>query len=186
MLKKLSISFLFLLITAFAHAQSIEPGYVIESGQKFDTKRIIALAAEHNLDLGAIQNPMLFSAIDEWYGTPYRYSGESKNGIDCSGFVTVLYNKIHNLQLTGGSRDIYTRCAPVSKNDLKEGDLLFFTINKKRISHVGYYLSNNKFIHAATRGGVLISDLEEPYYKRYFYRAGRIEKFFDTDFRPAM
>lgn len=185
MLKALVPFFVFALFSFAVVAQENDQTPLNEGGA-VNTRRIIEMAANHDLDLGAIQHPELFSAIDEWYGTPYRFSGESKQGIDCSGFVTVLYKNIYNIQLTGGSRDIFNKCIPIDKQDLKEGDLLFFTIAGGRISHVGYYLSNNKFIHATTRGGVLISDLEEPYYKRYFYKAGRVEQLLHAEENTAL
>ena len=62
---------------------------------------------------------------------------------------------------------------PVGKDDLKEGDLVFFKIHSRRISHVGIYLGNNKFAHASSRG-VAISSLDDNYYSRYFYKGGRL------------
>jgi lipoprotein Spr len=109
-----------------------------------------------------------------WLGTSYKYAGNSNKGIDCSGLVKKVFGKIFNLQLSGGSSDIYTLTIPIEKELLQEGDLVFFKIAKNRISHVGIYLSNNKFIHASVKLGVIISDLNEPYYKKYFYAAGRL------------
>jgi lipoprotein Spr len=65
---------------------------------------------------------------------------------------------------------------PIKKSALKEGDLVFFKIKQKRISHVGVYVGNNKFAHASVQNGVIISDLDEPYYKMYFYKGGRVER----------
>jgi len=56
---------------------------------------------------------------------------------------------------------------------LGEGDLVFFKIKKKRISHIGIYLGNNKFAHASVKNGVIISDMDEPYYQKRFYSGGR-------------
>ena len=63
---------------------------------------------------------------------------------------------------------------PVNKEDLKEGDLVFFKIKSKAISHVGVYLGNNKFAHASSSRGVMISNLNEAYWKRYYYKGGRL------------
>jgi lipoprotein Spr len=62
---------------------------------------------------------------------------------------------------------------PIDKNELQEGDLVFFKIKSSSISHIGVYIGNNKFAHAATRG-VMISNLDEPYWKRYYYKGGRL------------
>jgi murein DD-endopeptidase / murein LD-carboxypeptidase len=57
---------------------------------------------------------------------------------------------------------------------MKEGDLVFFKIKKNIISHVGIYLGNGKFAHASMHSGIIVSDLDEPYYKKYFYKATRV------------
>ncbi|MNL77694.1 Peptidoglycan endopeptidase LytF precursor [compost metagenome] len=59
------------------------------------------------------------------------------------------------------------------KEDLKEGDLVFFSIHTKRISHVGVYLGNGMFVHASSSRGVMISDLDQAYWTRFYAGAGR-------------
>jgi murein DD-endopeptidase / murein LD-carboxypeptidase len=121
-----------------------------------------------------IDNLKLYSFIDEWYGVPYKYGGKDKKGIDCSNFASNLYDHIYNKSLSGSSASIFNQCKTITLKDLKEGDLLFFKIEKESISHIGVYLQNNKFVHATTKKGVMIDDLNEVYYKKYFYKAGRI------------
>lgn len=122
-----------------------------------------------------ITNIPLYEFIDDWYGTPYQYGGKTKKGIDCSGFAAELYKTIYNKDISGTSETIYEKCTTVSIKNLKEGDLLFFKIDKNRISHIGVYLQNNKFVHATTKKGVMIDDLDEAYYKKYFYKAGKLK-----------
>ena len=119
-------------------------------------------------------NPYLYNQIYNWIGTRYKYSGRTRKGIDCSGFVTEMYKDAYCVNLSGGSRDIWTCVKPVEKDNLQEGDLLFFKIRKGQISHVGIYLGNDKFAHATVNSGVTISDLNEEYYKKYFFKGGRI------------
>jgi murein DD-endopeptidase / murein LD-carboxypeptidase len=138
--------------------------------KKVETKYAELLGVNPN----SISNVELYSFIDEWYGVPYKYGGKNKNGIDCSNFTAILYKKIYNKALSGGSSSIFKQCDVVSAKKLKEGDLLFFKIEKDEISHIGIYLQNNKFVHATTKKGVMINDLDEAYYKKYFYKAGRI------------
>lgn len=131
-------------------------------------------ADRYEIHPGMIENPRFVHLFEDWKGTPYRYGGSSRKGIDCSGFVSMLYDSVYRELLLGGSADIYRKLRPIEKEELREGDLVFFRIKKNRISHVGLYLSNDKFIHATTRGGVIMSDLKEPYYRRYYYKAGRV------------
>lgn len=119
-------------------------------------------------------SPYLYYQVYDWVGTTYKYSGDTKKGIDCSGFVCEMYKNVYCTELMGGSRDIWTKVCPVEKADLKEGDILFFKIKKGSISHVGIYLGNNKFAHASVNRGVMINDLDETYYKNTFYKGGRL------------
>lgn len=132
-------------------------------------------AAILNVDKSNIENIKLYAFIDEWYGTPYKYGGKNKDGIDCSNFTSTLYSSIYNKSISGSSSSIFEKCSLISKNNLKEGDLVFFKIDGNNISHIGVYLQNNKFVHATTKKGVMIDDLDEPYYKKYFYKAGRLK-----------
>ncbi|MCB9174407.1 MAG: C40 family peptidase [Flavobacteriales bacterium] len=116
----------------------------------------------------------LYTVAYQWAETPYNYAGKSKKGIDCSGLVKKLYEKVYNMQLQGGSRDIYQQVIPIkNREDLIEGDLVFFKIYKNQISHVGLYLQDGNFIHASTRSGVIISNLNEDYYNKYYFSGGR-------------
>jgi lipoprotein Spr len=123
--------------------------------------------------LSATSNMKLFHFVYDWIGTPYHFGGGSRKGIDCSGFTKELYSEVFNLDIRRSSRDIFSTVSPVTKDELKEGDLVFFKIHSRRISHVGIYLGNNRFAHASSKG-VAISSLDDAYYSRYFYRGGRL------------
>jgi probable lipoprotein NlpC len=118
----------------------------------------------------------LLESMISWKGTPYRYGGSSKKGTDCSGFVTSVYNEVYGKQLQRSSKDMVKDVKYVSKKEMKAGDILFFKINGKSISHVGIYIANNKFIHASTKSGVVVNDLDQEYYVKTFYKAGRVKR----------
>ena len=117
----------------------------------------------------------LIETVTEWLGTPYRSGSASKKGTDCSGFVTRIYKEVYDIDLSRSSRSMFHDVRRISKSEVKEGDLIFFRRGPGQpIYHVGIYLKNNKFIHSATNGGVIISSLKENYYQRNFYAAGRV------------
>lgn len=145
-----------------------------EEPSKATVKKLqVKYAAMLGVDESRIDNEKLYIFIDEWYGVPYKYGGKSKAGVDCSGFTCILYKEALNRQIQGSAAGLYEMCKAVKKDDLEEGDLVFFKINSNKISHVGVYLQNNKFVHASTKRGIIINDLDEPYYKKYFFKGGR-------------
>lgn len=114
-----------------------------------------------------------------WIGTPYKYAGNGRDGVDCSGFTLAVYKNALNISLPRNSREQSVYCVPVEKNDLKPGDLLFFSGNRKEddVSHVGLYVGDNTMIHASSSMGVILSDLNSPYYTRTFKSAGYVSSF---------
>lgn len=124
-----------------------------------------------------INNIPLLQKIDEWWGTPYVLGGSSKRGVDCSYFTLDVMNAIYNTNLKRTAAEQYTQSEKIDWSDLKEGDLIFFkTDGSRSISHVGIYMTNNKFAHASTSQGVTISDLSEPYWQKRLYSLGRVLK----------
>jgi lipoprotein Spr len=123
-----------------------------------------------------ITNYDLYKFIDEWYSVPYKFAGRTKAGVDCSDLASLLFKQIYGITIGGTVTDIYKRCTPIKAAELQEGDLIFFKIKSKSLSHVGIYLQNHKFVHASVHAGVVISDLGEDYYKKYYWGAGRLIK----------
>jgi cell wall-associated NlpC family hydrolase len=124
--------------------------------------------------LNGNENRALLSEVMEWLGTPYKYGGHTRQGIDCSGLVNHIYLKVYNINLDRSSINMARSIHKVNKSHLKEGDLVFFRINNNNISHVGIYISNNKFVHSSTSRGVIISDMDQEYYRKRFAFGGRI------------
>ncbi|WP_317900206.1 C40 family peptidase [Aurantibacillus circumpalustris] len=122
-----------------------------------------------------IRNSKLYSFIDDWYGTPYKYGGCQKGGVDCSCFANLLYEKVYDKRIARSSVDIYKSCDEISIKEAKTGDFVFFKIGGNMVSHVGVYIWGNMFVHASNSRGVVINSLEEAYYKKYFFCAGKMK-----------
>lgn len=117
----------------------------------------------------------LIAAVTEWIGVPYKYGGCGKSGTDCSGFVNTIYKETYNYSLNRSAFDLLKDVEQIKRKDLKCGDLVFFITSGKKISHVGIYLNDSKFIHASSSRGVIVSDLNENYYAKAYSTAGRLK-----------
>jgi cell wall-associated NlpC family hydrolase len=110
-------------------------------------------------------------------GGKYVWGGTSPKGFDCSGYVQYLYKK-HNINLPRTALGQSKKGISVSKEHLQKGDLLFFLTDKKRgipVTHVGIYLGNGEFIHAASKKkGIIISPITHGYYAKKFVSAKRV------------
>lgn len=121
------------------------------------------------------KNKNLIETVADWLGTPYSYGRGSKRGTDCSGFVTSIYRDVYGIRLSRSSHSMYQEVKRVKRDNLRTGDLVFFKRGPKQpVFHVGIYLKNGKFIHSASNGGVRVSSLNERFYSKTYYAAGRV------------
>jgi len=117
----------------------------------------------------------LFYPIKTYIGTPYKFGGDTRRGMDCSGFVRQVFHESFKKELPHNASQQYLRTARVASLDLKLGDLVFFSMNKNgSVGHVGIYLGNNYFAHASTSYGVVVSSLRENYYQSRYIGGGRV------------
>lgn len=133
--------------------------------------------ARLDIKLGKKDNKKLYKELKRWLGTPYVYAAHTcGEGIDCSGMVMEVYLKIYNIKVHRNSaKMLEENCRVIDLDDLKEGDLVFFCTNgDSRVSHVGIYLKDNKFVHASSSRGVCVDDLRQNYYATHFYAAARV------------
>ena len=144
------------------------------------SKELQSISKKLGISVTTADNVTLYSEAANWIGTPYKYGGLSKSGVDCSGFTYLLYKAVYNKTLTRQSAGMLTdNCTRINKSQLKEGDLVFFRTDGKKTTtpnHVGVYLKNNKFVHASTSKGVVVSDLTSEYYTQNWISGGRVKK----------
>ncbi|WP_409422462.1 NlpC/P60 family protein [Pseudaeromonas sp. ZJS20] len=115
----------------------------------------------------------LFEQYHHWKGVPYRAGGQSRRGVDCSGFVQLTFAERFGLDLPRDTSGQATQGRPVSQQALQPGDLLFFKTGY-HTRHVGIYLKDRQFLHASTSHGVIISELDNPYWSRHYWQARRL------------
>lgn len=144
----------------------VEPAPVKHEPKEVSIKRI---AAEGN---------SLTKKALTYQGVRYRWGGTSRAGVDCSGFTTSVFLS-QGIKLPRTSIEQSHIGAAVGKTDLKPGDLVFFRTSRSyRVNHVGIYVGEGRFIHAATGAGhVMVSSLDEKYYLRCYATARRVADF---------
>lgn len=127
----------------------------------------------------AIQRRIVDEAM-EWMGTPYGYGRSDKGeATDCSGMVLVVYRDIAGVSLPRNSAMQADFSKKIHSREVTTGDLVFFATGKDpdRISHVGIMIDEDRFIHASSSKGVVISNVSSPYYTRTLRQFGRVLKF---------
>lgn len=137
--------------------------------------------ATHSIDYkGQLNDPiMTITLLSEqqriWAGTPYRLGGQSRNGIDCSAFVQTTFLNRFGISLPRTTRDQAQVGRKINKADIQTGDLVFFRTGRGPNGyHVGVYVKEDKFLHASTKGGVIYSSLNSPYWRKVYWQARRI------------
>jgi len=131
-------------------------------------------AAMMDVPANKITNNELYVFIDKWLNTKYQYGSQQNTGIDCSGFTQLLYDAVYKKKLARTSQSQYSNSTHInSRKNLQEGDLVFFTtVAGKKISHVGVYLQNDRFVNATSKG-VIISDMNLKYWNDRFVAGGK-------------
>lgn len=124
----------------------------------------------------AQEQSVLLSQAYRFLGVPYRRGGTTPKGFDCSGLVYYLHKNI-GISLPRTAHAQYLNSSPVAQSELQAGDLVFFRTRRgtQRITHVGVYVGDNKFIHSRSPGKrVTITSLSNSYYRARFVRGGRV------------
>jgi peptidoglycan endopeptidase LytE len=114
--------------------------------------------------------------VKNFLGVPYRLGGSTLKGIDCSAFVKKIY-EIFNVQLPRTAQEQFLFGRKVEKNELEEGDLVFFKTRRAHHAHVGIYIGDNQFVHASSRNKeVKVDNLLTPYFHQRFLRGVRVKE----------
>lgn len=177
MYKALIIPFLFIIQSVLG--QSIDNYFVginsldLKSDMNKNGLEQLSFTLYYNLTNTVQQQKLLTQAID-YIGTPYKYGGTSKKGIDCSAFTQTIYYLGLDITLTRTASSQYEEGVSVPRDSLVFGDLVFFHTRRKYVSHVGMYLGGNKFIHSSCKSGVTVSDLNDDYYSKRLIGAKRV------------
>jgi hypothetical protein len=150
---------------------SAESNSIIEKLSAIQFKYAMML----DVEVESLKNLALFSFIENWFGTRYRMGGATKKGIDCSALTSSLLMAVYGFAMPRTAREQYQATQHIKKNELREGDLVFFNTHGG-VSHVGLYLDNDYFVHASSSEGVTISSLNDDYYARRFICGGRVEE----------
>lgn len=126
-----------------------------------------------DVDVERITDAPLYNFVQDWTGTRYTMGGSTKNGIDCSAFTSALFLSVYSLAIPRTAREQYNASQRLSKEELNEGDLVFFN-TRGGVSHVGVYLNNGYFVHSCSSEGVRINNLSDAYYAKRFLGGGRL------------
>lgn len=115
------------------------------------------------------------SIAQDMLGAPYVYGGNSPDGFDCSGLVYYSYQAA-GIGVPRTTRAQYQASRPVSARELEPGDLVFFRLDGRAVTHVGLYRGNGEFIHApATGKEVTMASMANRYWRERFVRGGRFD-----------
>lgn len=151
-----------------------EPAVVAEKPSSPDTGRIEAMGSDRE-GTSNMNRQKMMSEIEDLLGVPYRYGGNTRFGMDCSGFVQTVFKKAMAVSLPRKAEDMFESGHSILKNELNFGDLVFFKdIENAKASHVGIYLDSGSFAHASVSEGIIISNLDESYYSQRYAGARRV------------
>src|SRR6201996_4383143 len=158
----------FVFILSSCHTRKVvmhgQPGEVVKPSSSIADKYADIIGVNKS----EIQNGRLYSFIDEWMGTRYKFGGQDHDGIDCSGLAQLLEQQVYGITIPRSTGEQINVIKRKYEPDLTEGDLLFFDYDGKKFSHVGVYLQNGYYVHASSTRGVTITKLHDPYTYKYF------------------
>jgi cell wall-associated NlpC family hydrolase len=155
-----TLFFVFFILSCSTGPVAAKSGTAYRHASQYDTKSVAAV---------------LYKQLAEWKGVRHRDGGLDKSGVDCSGFVYLTLWKHFGLKVPRTTKDLSRYGKAVSRRRLAPGDLVFFKTGLFK-QHVGIYVEDGKFIHASASRGVMLSDMEDNYWTRRYWKARRVLK----------
>ncbi len=116
----------------------------------------------------------LYPYHNKWHQTPYKYGGFGSQGIDCSAFVQRVYKDNFNMNIPRTTKQLANYGKKVSRSTIRTSDLVFFKTGYNT-RHVGVYLQSGDFMHASSSKGVIISNINDPYWKKRYWMTRRVK-----------
>ncbi len=159
----------FLSLGCSSSGKNLRQGY----SRKTTNRRYVSRKYDYRTNF-RVNGNKLIKAINKWIGTPYCFGGSTKKCTDCSGFVQSVYKEVFGAKLPRTANQQYKHGKSIRRKLLKTGDLIFFRNWRYKITHVGIYIGNNKFAHASSSKGVMISSIKDPYFKKRYAGARRL------------
>ena len=164
-------AFVFFSALAFQLIQPATAFCELSSEAPISAQQIHSLSQPHQT-FGHMRT--FFNDVTKYFGTRYRWGGQTPAGFDCSGFVGFMYNKVFNMHLPRTSREMSAIGTKVEKDQLQPGDLVFFQTRGRGINHVGIFIGANTFVHSSLSRGVVEEQLKQNSYEKQFVGAVRL------------
>lgn len=159
---------IFSLILTACSSNNNAPNYKITKSKIYQTKQTGAISPS-----STVAN--LEKQRKAWKGTPYRLGGSSKKGVDCSAFTQITYRDLFGIDIPRTTTEQSKKGKKVARSELQAGDLVFFKTGRgPNGKHVGVYVKDGQFLHASTKGGVIYSSLNSPYWNKVYWQARRL------------
>lgn len=161
--------------------ESQDPSDLPDDEQKIDLAEVMKKIDSNSNNsetekLSATKRDLVLMEIIKYLDTPYKFGGNSLNGIDCSAFTQIVFKNTSLCELNRSAREQYKQGLVIKdRSQLKFGDLVFFNTRRRvKPGHVGIYIGDNLFAHASSKFGVTISSLDYAYYSKRYMGARRV------------
>lgn len=158
-------------------ARKVAQRQAAPSAPKSRNAKATPYSAHRKVVSGTSTGDSIVHIASRFRGVRYRWGGSSRSGFDCSGFTRYVFRQRAGIELPHSASAQFRKGKPISRNELRPGDLVFFQTYRRGASHVGIYIGNGKFIHASSAGGrVRVDSLHEGYYRQRYVGARRLTR----------